>query len=258
MMETATEPTDTKENSQEEQSRQLLRSFEQLAAVGRVAVAIARQFNDPLQAITNVLGGIHRRGSLEPEDMPLVNLAYEEVIKLNSLVRDLREFYQPTLGKTSLFDIRTELLKMIKTNKRRLSDINIALTANWPENMPLIHAVPEQLRTVFESLLESVVARRPHTTAIQITTSVERDTIIVQVEDGSRSTDRSQILQLFDPFHQKQSKSFTKNFALVKSYAIITTHGGKMETTGDEDKEAGFRITLPIRRKAGLTDLTIV
>lgn len=250
------ERTVEKRSAELELSQQLLHSFEKLAAVGRVAVAIAQKFNDPLQAITNVLGGIHRRGSLEPEDMPLVNLAYDEVIKLNSLVKDLREFYQPTRGKTSLFDMQTELLKIIEANKPRLSDNCIRLTANWTENMPLIHAVPEQLRTVFESLLDSCIDGSPDTTAVHITTSVEKENIVVQVEDGSRSIDHTQILQLFDPFHREQSKSFTNNFGLVKSYAIITNHGGKMETIGDEENGSGFRVTLPIRRKAGHTDLT--
>ncbi len=189
-----------------EQSHQRLLKSEKLAAVGRVAVAIAQKFNDPLQAITNVLGGIHRRGSLEPEDLPLVNLAFDEVIKLNNLVRDLREFYQPTRGKTDLFDIRSELEKIIEMNRPLLIDKGIDIKAEFTENIPLIHAVADQLNSMFQNLLDKSIETCCRGDSIRITTSVEKDTIVSQFESSGCSIDQSAMSQIFDPLNLSNSK----------------------------------------------------
>ena len=236
------------------QSHRRLLNSEKLAAVGRVAVAIARKFNDPLQAITNVLGGIHRRGALEPEDLPLVNLAYEEVIKLNSLVKDLREFYQPTRGKTDLFDIRFELTKIIEMKRPLLIGKGIDITAEFTENIPFIHAVADQLNTMFQNLLDNCIETCRPGDSIRISTSVEKDTVVSEFEGGGSSIDHSAMSQIFDPLNSSKATVSSRSLELTKSYAIITMHGGSIETVVDNEKSSGFKVILPIQNSTGTID----
>jgi len=243
-MNEAPEFTDEPES---QQLHRLLFHSEKLAAVGRVSAAIVQKFNDPLQAITNVLGGIHRRGFVDPDDMALVNLAYQETIKLNKMVRELREFYQPIRGKTDLFDVRLELENIIAANKPQLAGKGIVIATDFAENMPMIHAAAEQLRTAFQSLLDNGVEACGQNGRIWFSTSYDKDTIIVRITDNGCGINPSIISQFFEPCNMKDQKKWAGCLGLAKSYAIITMHGGSIETAVDRKKGSVFKITLPIR-----------
>lgn len=239
-----------------QQLQRLLFQSEKLAAVGRVSAAIVQQFNDPLQAITNVLGGIHRRGFIDPEDMPLVDLAYRESIKLNKMVRELREFYQPIRGKTDLFDVQLELEKIIAGNRPRLAGKGIVIDTEFAKGMPVIHAAAEQLRAVFQSLLDNGIESCGHDGIIRFATSFDQDRVVVQITDNGCGIDPSVISQFFEPCNTRDPKKWTGCLGLAKSYAIITMHGGSIETAVDSEKGSIFKITLPICNSdhAGITE----
>lgn len=227
------------------QARKRHQTNERLAAVSRVSAAIAQQFNDPLQALTNVLGGIHRRGRLDQEDMPLVNLAFQEVQKLNHLARELREFYQPTLGKTDLFNIQLELEKIIAKNRQKLDEKGILLTTDFAENLPLIHAVAGQITDVFQELLDNAVLACEADDTIHIATALEEDMVVIRIEDSGCGIDPDILSQLFEPFGTGRTKDAKRDLSMAISYANITLHGGTIEVEVKDGKLTIFKIILP-------------
>ena len=232
------------------QARQRHLTNERLAAVSRVSAALAQKFNDPLQAITNVLGGIHRRGCLEKEDMPLIDLAYQEIKKLNELARDLREFYQPTLGKTDLYCIQKELENIINRNRQTLSDKGIVLTTAFDEDIPAIHAVSSQINKVFQELLDSAILACDKDDTILISTILQEDMVVIRIEDSGCGIDPEIISQLFEPFNSVQSKKTTRDLGLAISYAYITLHGGTIEAEIEDGQVTIFKVILPIHQRA--------
>ncbi|GAB6191622.1 sensor histidine kinase [Desulfocastanea catecholica] len=252
-MKEAQEGTDALDS---QQLQRLLFHSEKLAAVGRVSAAIVQQFNDPLQAITNVLGGIHRRGYIDPQDMALMDLAYGEAIKLNKMVRELREFYQPIRGKTDLFDVRLELEQIIAGNRAQLAGKGIVIATEFADDMPRIHAAAEQLRTVFQSLLDHGIEACGHDGTIRFSTAFDRDRVVVQITDNGCGIDPAAISHLFEPCNTRDPKKWTGCLGLAKSYAIITMHGGSIETAVDREKGSIFKITLPISNSdhTGITE----
>lgn len=229
-----------------EQARQRLLNSEKIAAVGRVSATILQEFNNPLQAISNVLGGIHRRGSLEPEDMPLVDLAYRETLKLTELVKNLREFYQPIHGKTDLLNMQAELENIINQNKLRLSDNGIIITTEFAENLPLIHAVAVQIKKMLQELLDAVIMVCDQHTTIKISAYVEGDTLILQIEDSGCGINQYMMSQIHEPINIPKAKKSLKEVGLATSYAIITMHGGTIETEGEHENGSVLKVMLPV------------
>jgi PAS domain S-box-containing protein len=229
-----------------EQAQRRLLNSEKIAAVGRVSATIIQDFNDPLQAISNVLGGIYRRGTLDSEDMPLVDLAFREARKLNKLVKDLREFYQPIHGKTDLFDVRIELENIINLNRPRLSDKGIIIKTEFADNIPLIQVVANQIEKVFQELLDNIIVVCGHHDTIHISTYVDKNTLVVQIDDSGCGINQSVISPLFEPLHISKSKKPARGSGLATSYAIITMHGGTIETEGAPGNSSVFKLMLPI------------
>ena len=235
-----------KRSTELEQARQRLLNSEKIAAVGRVSATIIQEFNNPLQAISNVLGGICRRGSLDLEDMPLVDLAYRETLKLTELVKDLREFYQPVHGKTDLLNIQAELEIIIDLNKPRLSDKGIVIKTEFAENLPLIHAVAAQIKKMLQELLDTVMVVCSQRTTIKISAYADGDTLVLQIEDSGCGISQCMESQIHEPFNIPKAKKSLKEVGLATSYAIITMHGGTIETEGDHEKGSVFKVMLPI------------
>jgi hypothetical protein len=233
-------------SSELEQARQRLLNSEKIAAVGRVSATILQEFNNPLQAISNVLGGIHRRGFLDPEDMPLVDLAYRETLKLTELVKNLREFYQPIHGKTDLLNIQTELESIINLNKLRLSDKGISITTEFVGNLPPIHAVAVQIKKMLQELLDAVIMTCDQHTIIKISAHVEGDTLILLIKDSGCGINQYMISQIHEPLNNPKAKRSLKEVGLATSYAIITMHGGTIETEGDHENGSVLKVMLPI------------
>jgi signal transduction histidine kinase len=229
-----------------EQIQKRLLNSEKIAAIGRVSATIIQEFNDPLQAISNVLGGIYRRGTLDSDDMPLVDLAYREVRKLNSLVKDLREFHQPIHGKTDLFDVRIELEKVISLNGPGLSGKGIIITTEFAGNIPLIQVVAHQIKKVFQELLDNIIVVCGHHDTIHISTYVDKNTLVLQIDDSGCGINQFVITPLFEPLHISKSKKPARGSGLAMSYAIITMHGGTIEPEGNPGNSTVFKIMLPI------------
>lgn len=237
-------------SSELDQARQRLLNSEKIAAIGRVSATILQEFNNPLQAISNVLGGIHRRGSLDPEDMPLVDLAYGETLKLTELVKNLREFYQPIHGKTDLLNIQAELENIIKLNKQRLSDKGIIITTAFAANLPLIHAVAVQIKKMLQELLDAVIMICDEQTIIRISVYVEGNTLILKIEDSGCGINQYMMSQIHQPLNAPKAKRSLKEAGLATSYAIITMHGGTIETEGDHENTSVLKVMLPVHNSS--------
>jgi signal transduction histidine kinase len=226
-----------------------LLSLEKTATISRAFVVIAQQFNDPLQAITNVLGGIHRRGFLEQEDMALINLANQEVKKLNLLALQLREFYQPTLGKTDLFDINGQLERIIGQNTQKMLGKDITLSSAFGDNIPPIRAVTDQVNKVFQELLDTVVQACGKKGSILVATILEEDMVLVRIENSECGIPAETISQAFEPFNMALSNKTSQDLNLAISYAYITLHGGTIEATFEDGRVTIFKVSLPIDHK---------
>ncbi len=219
---------------------------EKMAAIGLFFMATASKFNDPLQAIINILGGIHRRNSIEKEDLQLVNLAYNEAQNVITLVRQLREICQPSHGKTEIFDIQLELNAVLEEKSQKLSDKDINVTTECTENLPIFHAIADQLRTVFHALLENVVQTCGEKDTIHLSLSADTEAIVLRIENSSGDWDPialSQLLAFFDGSNTKEALAISD---LAKSHAIIAMHGGTLETKVKNQNFTGFQLNLPI------------
>ena len=219
---------------------------EKMTAIGLLSIITTRKFNDPLQAITNILGGIHRRGSLDPEDLPLVDLAYQELQNLNKLVREMREIYLPSHGRTEKIDMVLELHAVIAEKSQQLSDKEVNITTEFTENMVYVHVIADQLRTVLQCLLDNVIKTCGQNDTLHISIAVDGEIVILRLESSKNNTDCKTILQFFESLDSSNTKESSETVELAKSYAIITMHGGTITAQGAGHDFTGFQVNFPI------------
>src|SRR5262245_146736 len=114
----------------------------------------------------------------------------------------------------------------------------------------LVDVDAERIRTVFRNLLENAVKYSlPESRPVEVSTTQERDRIIVRVTDDGPGIPEGDKANLFEPFFRvdRSRSKKTGGYGLGLSIAkrIVEAHGGQITAENNERRGASFIVTLP-------------
>lgn len=221
---------------------------EKLSAIGRLSASIAHEVNNPLFAIRNVLAGIHRRVNLEEEDDELVGLAIQECDRIKRLIQDLQSFNRPTSGVVSSVNIHLVLDAITTLLKKEFKNKKIHLQKRYAPEMPNIHAVEDQLKQVFLSLLNNAVdAIDDRGGEIIVSTQVlPGNEVAVHIQDTGKGMSSEEMEHIFEPFFTSKAAVKGTGLGLSVSYGIVRRHNGRISAISELGRGATFSVFLPI------------
>ena len=98
---------------------QLVQS-EKLAATGRLAMSLAHEINNPLQAIQNCLHLVLEFPLPEDRKTEYLKMAREEVERLSILVQSMLDFYRPARGGQPIANVRAVLDRVLALADQKL------------------------------------------------------------------------------------------------------------------------------------------
>ena len=98
---------------------QLVQS-EKLAATGRLAMSLAHEINNPLQAIQNCLHLVLEFPLPEDRKTDYLKMAREEVERLSILVQSMLDFYRPARGGQLIANVRAVLDRVLALADQKL------------------------------------------------------------------------------------------------------------------------------------------
>jgi PAS domain S-box-containing protein len=222
--------------------------YEKLSAVGKLAASVAHEFNNPLYGICNVLNKVQRNISLDEKHKGFVDLAIRECERVTELTRKLQDFNRPSSGIPEYMDLHLALDDMIGLMDKQLQERKIKLTKNYSSTLPLVEAVPDQIRQVILNLLQNAgEAVGGEAGEIVITTDHDDDVATINFQDNGSGIASENIKNIFDPFFTTKSTVKGTGLGLSTSYGIIMTHQGKIETKSLPGQGSEFTVTLPIK-----------
>ena len=113
-----------------------------------------------------------------------------------------------------------------------------------------IQADPVHLTNVVYNLLDNAAKYCEHTPQIIITTKIERNKLLLSIEDNGIGIKRENIKMIFDKFYRVPTGNLhnVKGFGLGLYYVklIIDAHRGKIEVKSTFGKGTTFLISLPL------------
>ena len=222
---------------------------EKLSAIGKLSASIAHEFNNPLQGVITTLKGLKRRAILDEEDKELLDLAIEENERMKNLIKSLQDFNRPTTGKKELVDIHMSLNSLLLLSKSDFKQKRVATELNYAERLPMVHAIPDQIKQVFLNLLNNAVAACGQRGGlIKISTWHEKEQIGIAINDSGVGIAPENIDQIFQPFYTTKSDSKGTGLGLSVCYGIIQKHGGKILVESHPGIGSTFTVYLPINQ----------
>ncbi len=224
---------------------QLLHS-EKLSAVGKLAASISHEFNNPILGVRNILEQIRNQVSLNEPLEDLADLAISECTRVMGLASKLKQFYRPTSGQISSFDLHEAIEDMIILKKKNFREKNIAVEKEFFPDLPLLNAVEDQIKQVILNLLHNAEEAIGNDTGkISVTTSCQNSNLIIRVQDSGCGIPPGNLDQIFEPFFTTKGSVKGTGLGLSVSYGIIKRHGGDISCQSAPGEGTLFTVTLP-------------
>jgi PAS domain S-box-containing protein len=209
--------------------QEVLQKAEKLAAMGRVAGAIAHEINNPLEAIINAVYLLRNHPSLDEDVRHFARMAYEELQRVSHITRQTLSFYRESEHAVPvvLGQILEDVLWLQRTT---LSKNGIDCHMKNRSNHTIL-GFPGELKQVFLNLLGNAIQAMPNggRLRVHVHESIEprgqRKGIRVSLCDTGTGIKHEHAEKVFEPFFTTKSMKGT-GLGLWISRGIVHKYEG--------------------------------
>ncbi|MGD9892095.1 MAG: ATP-binding protein [Dehalococcoidia bacterium] len=234
---------------------QQLFESEKLAAVGRLAAAVAHEINNPLEAIKNALYLLVSRTDADDPDRRFLEIANRETIRVSTIIRQMLGFYR-TATAMAPTDVNAVIREAIALLERQMRQRHVTIAAALDRDLPLLPASADQLKQVFLNLLLNAQEAMPEGGTIKVRTRIPDESdaefvhagrqLLIQVEDSGSGISEENLRQLFEPFFSTKREGKGTGLGLWVSQGIVQQHDGQIKVRSRPGRGTTFTIALPI------------
>jgi len=232
---------------------------EKLASVGQLAAGIAHEINNPMCFITAnteaLLDDLRDEPALSPRlaeyrDGILAD-TLDGILRVNSIVGDLRRFARGEPEQPVEFDLSAEVLasvRMARTQVASNQELHTELAAT-----SRIVGMPRQIsQAVLNLIVNALHALDPRGGHVWVTMVERDDAVVLAVKDDGAGMSSDTQKQLFQPFFTSKPVGKGLGLGLAVVYGIVQAHHGRIDVDSAPGHGTCFTITLPrLRGHAG-------
>jgi two-component system, cell cycle sensor histidine kinase and response regulator CckA len=221
---------------------------ERLAAMGRLAAALAHEINNPLHAIGNGLELVLDFSLEAGEQRQYLEAALREIERLQALARRVLEFARPPQLARQPTDVGDVIRHALTLCSKQLQHSRIEVALNLPTGLPEVFASRDHLTQVFLNLIINAIEAMPQGGTLCISADRFEDRLELSFGDTGTGIPPELLAMVFEPFYT--TKQDGTGLGLAVSHNIIQEHGGNI-TAKNTPEGAMFILTLPIAEASG-------
>jgi len=222
-----------------------------LSTMGEMAAGLAHELNQPLTAITNYAGLVHRLLAKQPIDTHLAQEALSKMqaqsLRASEVIQHLRSFVsRPKGGKKKI-----SLEELVK-DAINFSEIDITLhhgklIAEYDPELPEVEVDDIQIQQVLINLIRNALeatSLQGHSLPINVIVKCGDGFAEIQVLDQGVGVPESHLKRLFYPFNTTKKDGMGVGLSLCQS--IIQAHGGRIYYHPNTPSGSVFGFKIPI------------
>ncbi|MCP4119487.1 MAG: transporter substrate-binding domain-containing protein [Desulfobacteraceae bacterium] len=239
----------------------LLTIQDKMASLGHVSAGIAHEIRNPLSGINIYLRTIEKnyRNPAKSGKIDSSILAVRSASqKIESVIKRVMNFAKPTEPKFDLIRINDPLREAVKLTGFTLKKMGIAIDRELDDRLPDCYAEPHLIEEVILNLINNAADALSQTQTqvqtrdkgmIRVSSRMEKDKILLCVEDNGPGIPGDLEQKIFDPFFT--TKEHSTGIGLSLCHRIITDHKGKLDVVRSGLGGAAFLIELPVSHGSG-------
>jgi signal transduction histidine kinase len=219
---------------------------ERLAALGRVATALAHEIRNPLGSISGCIQLLRVSPALSEEDRRLCAIIVSEASRLEDLVSDMMNLARPRRPQLSCVDAAAtarDVVALAAQSGRAVSDVRVSYEG---AERALVSADAAQLRQLIWNLVRNAVqassAGREVRVSVRILGSGEDSTAQLTVQDEGVGLSEQAKERIFDAFFTTRAQGTGVGLAVVKR--IADDHRFEIAVESQSGRGATFRVQL--------------
>jgi two-component system sensor histidine kinase PilS (NtrC family) len=205
-----------------------VRMQDRLAAVGRLAAAIAHEIRNPLTSIAGSVSMLSGVPDMNEEHRRLLDIVTRESQRLNGIITD---FLAYSRAKQYRFD-RADLILLVEDTltlmDHRMAAEKTGITIDRRFTVPEAYAIADgdKIKQVFWNLCENAVRAMKNGGKLTVAVEALGDDWQVGFTDTGTGMTPQQIEKIFEPFQSNFEGGTGLGLALV--YQIVQAHEGKV------------------------------
>jgi signal transduction histidine kinase len=218
---------------------------ERLAALGRLAASIAHEVNNPLGIINNYLTILTKTPDATGEIGKNVSVVHEEVNRIAKIVRQLLDFYRPTLERQVEVNLIEVLNSTIDLVSQKLESAGITIRDDLGTHEIKISGSASRLKQVFLNLMLNARDAMPGGGMLTISARQLDGFAEVDFADSGSGIPPDDLPRIFEPFFTTKKESGT-GLGLAVCHGIIGSHNGAISASNSAEGGAKFTVKLPL------------
>jgi len=223
---------------------QVLRA-ERLAALGQFVAEVTHEINNPLMMI----GGFVRqllRNKRDDTDRKKLNIIADEVVRLENLLRELKEFYRPRTLTLAAFDLNELLQEVFDLVQDECSSKDLKAGLRTGDRAALIRGDREKLKQVFLNLTRNSIDAMEPGGNLSLAGKRSGDHVTITVADDGCGIPEHEQDKVFSPFFSRKKHGTGLGLSICKS--IIEGHAGcSFALESEEGKGTIVTIRIPLK-----------
>jgi two-component system sensor histidine kinase PilS (NtrC family) len=220
---------------------QEMKRRESLATIGEFSANIAHEIRNPLASLKSSIEMLKEDHLASVKRDRLMDIALNEMDRLNAIITDLLEYSKPSPGEIKEFDVHAALNKtvvLLKTGSAK------GIKFRGDLSTPLfIKADEEKLQQVFWNMGINALDSMSDGGSLTISTLIANGLVNIAFEDTGRGIAPEDFERIFYPFFTTKKKGTGLGLSIANR--IIEDHGGYIAVKSVPNKGARFDIFIP-------------
>lgn len=233
-------------------NRELLEKSSKLAAIGRIAPAIAHEIRNPLAAIKMLIYTMQKEGGISEEKEYDLKVIVGEISRMESFLQSFLQYARPVKPQLKEIEVTSVVREMIHVMTPQMKQNGIELRESLVGGNLFVETDTDQLKQVLMNLLQNAIEAMKEGGLLTVATSLVKENwpddaanwIRIVISDTGSGIPGDVLESLFDPF-VKGSHGGT-GLGLSISQRIIELHHGRITASNNPGKGATFAIHLPL------------
>ena len=240
----------------EDQTRDLyhqLLQAEKLAALGQTISGVAHELNNPLATILTWAERLSQRPPSEIDEQTRRGLEtiLSESERAAKIVRSLLTFARKRQSTRTMVDLSRVVRETLslRAYEQRITNITTvdALAAGLPQVFADAHQVQQVLLNLIINAEQAMLtANGRGTLVVRSWHDVERESIVIEINDDGPGIAEELQPKIFDPFFTTKEVGKGTGLGLTVAYAIVQEHGGRIRLSSNTGTGASFCVELPV------------
>ena len=231
----------------QDRGNQLIES-RKMAAVGTLTAGIAHEINNPLNNISLTTEALIDEFSewSDEEKLDMLKDIFNQVERASATVANLLDFTHRDESAFSILSVQEILQSTTILIKNELLVNNITLKMRFDDHRSRIRGHHQNLQQVFLNLFLNGIEAMNNGGELSISTSVEGNTVRIDVRDTGIGIPKENLKAIFDPFFTTKEVGKGTGLGLSVSYGIIEKHHGSIRAESEEGEGTTITVFLPL------------